>query len=122
MKNNVKNTEEYLSALPDWQKKNLEIFRQAIHAAIPNIKEEIKWGVPVFICNAKMLYAMSSFKAHTKYNFIHNGALIDDPARLFNNGFDSKKSRAIDLRQGEKVDSKELKKLIERAYQNMLNT
>jgi hypothetical protein len=112
MKGNVKNTEEYLATLPDWQKKNLEIFRQAIHAVIPDVKEEIKWGVPVFICNAKILFAMSSFKAHTKYNFIHNGALINDPAKLFNNGFESKKSRAIDLRQGEKADIRELKKLI----------
>ena len=33
--NNVKNTNEYLSGLPEWQKKNLETFRKAIHSIIP---------------------------------------------------------------------------------------
>ena len=63
---------------------------------------------------------MSSFKEHTKFNFLLNGALIDDTSKLFNNGFDSKKSRTIDLREGEKIDNKELKKLIERAYKKQI--
>ena len=109
------NTEEYLATLPAWQKKNLEAFRKAVHDVIPGVKEEIKWGVPVFIHKSKGLFAMGSFKEHTKYNFLHNGALIEDPASLFNNGLESKKSRGIDLREGESVNSKELKKLIERA-------
>jgi hypothetical protein len=80
--------------LSSWQKKNLEAFRKAIHDTIPGIGEDIKWGVPAFIYNKKMLFAMASFKEHTKYNFIHNGALIDDPTGLFNNGLESAKSRA----------------------------
>ena len=120
MKNsNIKNTNEYLIELPEWQKKNLETFRKTVHNVIPDVKEEIKWGVPVFICNSKTLFAITSFKEHTKYNFIHNGALIDDPAKLLNNGFESKKSRSIDLREGEKINTKELKKLIEQAYKSV---
>lgn len=116
MKNNVKSTAEYLAALPDWQKISLEIFRKTIHEAVPDTKEAIKWGVPVFTCNGKTLFAMAAFKEHTKYNFVHNGALIDDPSKLFNNGFESKKSRAIDLRMGEKTNARELKDLILRAF------
>lgn len=119
MKSNVKTTEEYLSALPDWQKKSLETFRKAIHDIVPDVKEEIKWGVPVFICKKKSLFAMAAFKEHTKYNFLFNGALIDDLAGLFNNGMESKKSRAIDLSQGQKVDSKALKSLILEAYRQL---
>jgi len=55
---------------------------------------------------------MSAFKDHTKYNFMINGAFIDDPKGLFNNGLDSKKSRAIDLREGEAINETDLKILI----------
>ncbi|MEI7674632.1 MAG: hypothetical protein WCI60_02755, partial [bacterium] len=60
----------------------------------------------------KMLFAMSSFKAHTKYNFIQNGALLNDNDKLFNNGFESKKARGIDLREKEKINEVKLEELI----------
>lgn len=115
MQNGSKDTEKYLQNLPDWQKDNLTLFRKLVHEVVPEVKEEIKWGVPVFLVNKKMLFAMSAFKEHTKYNFIQNGALIDDSDKLFNNGLESKKSRGIDLREKEKIDNTKLKALIKRA-------
>jgi len=58
------NVDEYLNKLPEWQSTNLKLFRKLIHRTYPNIQEEIKWGVPVFLLDGKMLFAMSSFKAH----------------------------------------------------------
>ncbi len=58
---------------------------------------------------------MAAFKEHTKYNFILNGALLTDDDNLFNNGFESKKSRGIDLREKEKIDEKKLEGLIKQA-------
>ncbi|MDN5275871.1 MAG: hypothetical protein JWN33_520 [Candidatus Saccharibacteria bacterium] len=104
--------EEYLNALPEWQKKNLSLFRTLIHEASPSVTEDFKWNVPVFLVDGKMIFAMSAFKAHTKYNFIANGALVDDANHLFNNGFDAKKSRAIDLREDAIIDRASLKALI----------
>ena len=105
--------DEYLTTLPDWQKRNLELFRKLVHAIDPSVTEDWKWNVPFFMLDGKMLFAASAFKAHTKYNFLMNGALLDDPDKLFNNGFDSKKSRAIDLREGEEIDHHKLHTLIE---------
>ena len=51
----------------------------------------------MFLVNKKLVFAMSAFKQHTKFNFIRNGAEIVDTDSLFNNGFDSKKSRGIDI-------------------------
>jgi hypothetical protein len=102
----------YLQSLPDWQKQNLELFRKLVHEVAPTVSEDWKWNVPVFLVGGKMYFAMSAFKEHTKYNFILNGALIDDPAGLFNNGLDSKKSRGIDLREGESISQADLKTLI----------
>jgi hypothetical protein len=106
------NIDSYLQSLPEWQKVNLELFRRLVHQAAPNIKEDWKWNVPVFMLDGKMYFAMSAFKEHTKYNFILNGALIDDPKGLFNNGLDSKKSRGIDLREGEVIDEGDLLSLL----------
>lgn len=112
MQNSPNNVDVYLSELPDWQADNLILFRKLVHHVYPNIKEEIKWGVPVFLLNGKMIFAMSSFKAHTKFNFILNGALLEDKNKLFNNGFESKKSRGIDLKENETIDKNKLEELI----------
>lgn len=106
--------DNYLANLPDWQRHNLVMFRKLIHEAVPDVAEEWKWNVPFFMLDGKMLCAMSAFKAHTKYNFI-NGAEIEDKDNLFNNGFESKTSRGIDLHEGDKIDEVKLKTLIKTA-------
>ena len=115
MQSSATTTDEYIQHLHDWQKANLVLFRKIIHDTYPDVTEEIKWGVPTFVRNRIILFAMSSFKEHTKFNFIHNGALLSDADNLFNNGLESKKSRAIDLRKDETVDKDKLAKLVQQA-------
>lgn len=117
MHGSVANTDEYLQSLPEWQQANLTLFRELIHKVSPGITEDIKWGVPVFMLGKKMAFAMSSFKAHTKYNFISNGALLTDTKGLFNNGLESKKSRSIDLQEGQTIDGAALEDLIKQALE-----
>ena len=119
MKGEAVNTDEYLKGLPEWQQTNLRQFRELIHEVSPKISEEIKWGVPVFVLGKNMLFSMASFKAHTKYNFIKNGAELNDGKTLFNNGLDSKKSRSIDLQETQIVDRTALKDLIEQAISKL---
>lgn len=109
----------YLAGLPDWQRENLELFRKLVHEVVPDATEDWKWSVPFFMLDGKMLFAMSAFKHHTKYNFIANGALLKDPHKLFNNGLESKTSRGIDLREGEEIDESHLKKLILDSVQHL---
>ena len=66
-----------------------------------------------------MAFAMSSFKAHTKYNFISNGALLDDPDNLLNNGLESKKSRGIDLHEGQTIGIVALEDLIMQSLEKL---
>ena len=105
--------DEYLASLPSWKKKNLELLRKLVHEVEPLISEDWKWNVPVFMLNGKMYFAMSAFKEHTKYNFMINGARLEDPDKLFNNGLDSKVSRGIDLREGQTIDEAALKRLLQ---------
>lgn len=118
MKNDTVDTDAYLGRLPDWQKNHLQTFRSVIHSVIPTVIEEIKWNVPVFIHDGKVLFAMSAFKQHTKYNFILNGALLEDKDGLFNNGFDSKKSRGLDRKENDTIDEAALKRLVEDAVRH----
>ncbi len=119
MQNSSKNVDEYIDKFPDWQANNLKLFRKLVHKVYPEMSEEIKWGVPAFLHNNKIIFAMSSFKAHTKYNFIQNGALLDDKDKLFNNGLESKKSRAIDLKQNEKISEPKLELLIKQSISQL---
>lgn len=112
-----KQIERYLADLPNWQRNNLVMFRRIVHEIEPTIQEDWKWHVPVFILKGRMVFAMSAFKAHTKYNFIANGALLDDNERLFNNGFDSQKSRAIDLQEEDLIDPEKLRQLIRKSIE-----
>ena len=58
---------------------------------------------------------MSAFAKHTKYNFF-GGAALADPDHLFNSGLESKRSRSIDLSEGESLDPKQLERLLAAAF------
>jgi len=40
------------------------------------------------------------------------GASLDDPSGLFNSSLEGKVRRAIDIKEGEKIDARALKKLV----------
>jgi hypothetical protein len=44
-----------------------------------------------------------------------NGAAIEDPSRLFNSSLEGNVRRAIDIREGDKIDEKALKALFRAA-------
>ncbi|HSX28445.1 MAG TPA: DUF1801 domain-containing protein [Candidatus Saccharimonadales bacterium] len=115
MNSPAKDTQAYIAALPDWQAKFLENFRQQIHLASSEVTEEVKWGVPAFIFKSKVVFTMAAFKSHVKYNFILNGAVLSDPNGLFNNGLESAKSRSIDLTKGQTISQSDLSGLISQA-------
>lgn len=108
--------EGYINGLPGWQAQNLRQFRALITETVADVEEDWKWSVPVFLCNKKLVAAMSSFKEHTKFNFF-NGAKLNDVHGLFNSGLESKDNRSINLAEGEAVNQKQLGELIEAAFQ-----
>ncbi len=113
--NNVQtNITTFLHSLPDWQRQNLQLFRDLVHKVVPDVVEDWKWSVPVFTVNKRQLFAISAFKEHTKFNFFQ-GASLKDTHNLFNSGLDSKQHRSINLREGETIDIKKLESLIKEA-------
>ena len=115
-----------IKALGDWRGETLARVRSLIKQADPDVVEEVKWrkpsnamlGVPVWehdgiICTGE------TYKAVVKLTFA-NGAALNDPSGVFNSSLEGNVRRAIDIREGDKIDEKALKALIRAAV--ALNT
>ena len=108
-----------IQELGDWRGEALAQVRQLIHEADPEIQEEWKWekpksgGTPVWshdggVCTGE------SYKQVVKLTFFR-GASIEDPKKLFNSSLEGNTRRAIDVREGEKIDEAAFKQLIRAA-------
>src|SRR3954465_6569694 len=103
--------DERIRELGDWRGELLGRLRALVKDAVPDVVEEWKWrGVPVWehdgiICTGE------TYKNVVKLTFA-KGASLEDPAGLFNSSLDGNVRRAIDIREGEKINEKALKALI----------
>ncbi|MGO9245226.1 MAG: DUF1801 domain-containing protein [Verrucomicrobiia bacterium] len=105
--------------LGDWRGEMLSRLRALIKEADPEVVEEWKWrGVPVWYHDG-MICTGETYKNVVKMTFAR-GASLDDPSGLFNSSLEGRVRRAIDFREGEKVNEKALKALIRAAV--ALNT
>lgn len=59
----------YIARQADFARPILEHIRAAMHAAGPQIDEDIKWGMPAFTYKGKPLAGMAAFKAHASLGF-----------------------------------------------------
>jgi hypothetical protein len=85
-----------------------------IHDADPDIREEWKWmGTPVW-AHEGIVCTGESYKQMVKLTFAR-GASLKDPEKLFNSSLDGNTRRAIDLREGDKLDETAFKALIRAA-------
>ena len=115
-----------IAELGDWRGETLARVRKLIHQADPQVVEQVKWqkpsnamrGVPVWehdgiICTGE------TYKAVVKLTFA-KGAALANPSGLFNSSLEGNTRRAIDIREGDKIDATALKALIRAAV--VLNT
>lgn len=103
--------DQYINNLTDWKKPIMEQFRILINSTAPELVEDWKWSVGVWVYNKKPVIAFSSFKDHVKFNFFRGSELLEF-SKVFNNGKDSKNHRSIDIFQSEELDESSLKKLV----------
>jgi hypothetical protein len=106
--------DERIAELGDWRGKMLGRLRAVIKEADPDVVEEWKWrGVPVWSHDG-LICTGETYKSVVKMTFA-KGAALKDPSRLFNSSLEGNTRRAIDFREGEKIDEKALKTLIRAA-------
>ena len=103
-----------IKELGDWRGETLGRLRALIRQADPDVVEEWKWrGVPVW-SDGGIICTGETYKEVVKMTFA-KGAALADPARLFNSSLEGNTRRAIDIREGEKINEKALKTLIRAA-------
>ena len=115
-----------IKELGDWRGETLARVRVLIKEADPEMVEEVKWrkpsnlmlGVPVW-SHEGIICTGETYKCVVKLIFAH-GASLKDPSGLFNASLEGNTRRAIDIREGDKIDEKALKALIRAAV--ALNT
>ena len=102
-----------IAELNDWRGEMLARLRAVIRAADPDVAEEWKWNVPVWSHHG-LICTGEAYKQTVKMTFA-KGASVPDPSGLFNSSLDGNTRRAIDFREGDKVNEKALKALIQAA-------
>jgi hypothetical protein len=114
-----------IQELADWRGDMLSRLRALIKRADPEVVEECKWkkpsnpaGVPVWSHDG-IICTGETYKQAVKLTFA-KGAFLDDLSGLFNSSLEGNLRRAIDFREGDKVNEKALKALIRAAV--ALNT
>ena len=108
-----------INELGDWRGETLARIRALIKNADPEVIEEWKWrGVPVWE-HAGIICTGETYKSVVKMTFA-KGAALDDPSGLFNASLEGNTRRAIDIREGERIDERALTALIRAAV--ALNT
>ena len=103
-----------IKELGDWRGEMLGRLRTLVKEADPEVVEEWKWrGVPVWY-HGGMICTGETYKNVVKMTFA-KGAALNDPSGLFNSSLEGNTRRAIDFREGEKIDEQALKDLVRAA-------
>ena len=98
--------DEYINRQKNLQKEVCDYLRNLIHKTIPGVKEEMKWGVPVF---AGGKFYIGSFKNSVNLGVSING-LNDREVALFEGS--GKTMRHVKIKLLQDINEKKLVKLI----------
>jgi hypothetical protein len=111
--------DKLIAELGDWRAETLSRMRKLIKEVDPDVVEEVKWakatspGTPTWSHDG-IICTGEAYKAVVKLTFA-KGASLKDPAKLFNSSLEGNTRRAIDIREGEKLDAAKFKALIRAA-------
>ena len=109
-----------MTGTADWRSETLERIRKLIRQVDPDVAETVKWrkasnpdGVPVWE-DGGVLCTGETYRDKVKLTFAR-GAALPDPAKLFNSSLEGNTRRAIDIREGDRIDEAAFTALIRAA-------
>ena len=112
--------DQKIEQLGGWRGEALASVREIIRAADPEMVEVVKWrkssnplGVPVWE-HAGIICTGEIYRDKVKMTFAR-GASVEDPSGLFNSSLDGNTRRAIDIREGDRIDEEALTALVRAA-------
>ncbi len=97
--------DDYIDALPGWQRRICGEVRDLVHAADPEVIETIKRSrQPYFVLEGNIC-ALLAAKDHVNV-FLYDGGIVPDPERIITAGHDNKTARTVAVREGEALNTR----------------
>ncbi len=72
---------QYISNCPEYARPILTHLRALIHETLPQIEEDLKWQMPSFELDGKIILSFAAYKKHCVLRF-WKGIKMDDPDDL----------------------------------------
>ena len=109
--------DEYIDALPDWQRAICEQVRDLVHAADPEVEETVKRRVqPYFVLEGNVC-ALLATKDHVNV-FLYDGAIVPDPEGIITGGHDNTTARTVAVYEGDTLNATALRRMFEQIIAN----
>jgi len=109
--------DDYIDALPDWQREICRELRDLIHAADPEVVETIKRSVqPYFVLQGNVC-ALLAAKDHVNL-FLYDGGMVPDPEGIITAGHDNKSARTIAFYEGDTIPAPALTAMVQQIIAN----
>lgn len=109
--------DDYLDALPPWQREIGQQVRDLIHAADPEVVETIKRRVqPYFVLEGNVA-ALLATKDHVNV-FLYDGAIVPDPEGIITAGHQNATARTVAFWAGDPINAAALSTMIRQIIAN----
>ena len=103
--------DEYIDALPEWQRAICREVRDLVHAADPDVEETIKRRVQPYFVLQGNIAALLATKDHVNV-FLYDPT-ISDPEGIVTGGHDNQTGRTVAIYEGRPVPATPLKAIFE---------
>jgi hypothetical protein len=109
--------DEYIDALPEWQRDVCRRVRDLVHAADPEVQETVKRRVQPYFVLEGNICALLATKDHVNV-FLYDGAIVPDPEGIITGGHDNKTARTVAVYEHETLNEPALKAMFEQIIAN----
>jgi hypothetical protein len=97
--------DDYIDALPGWQRSVCRQVRQLVHAADPDMEETIKRTVqPYFVLQGNVC-ALLATRDHVNV-FLYDGAIVPDPEGIITGGHANKTARTVAIYEHDELNAR----------------
>ena len=109
--------DDYLDAMPEWQRAVAQEVRDLVHAADPEVQETIKRSVqPYFVLDGNIC-ALLTTRDHLNV-FLYDGGIVPDPEGIITAGHDNKTARTVAVYEDETLNAPALRAMFDQIIAN----
>jgi hypothetical protein len=109
--------DDYINALPEWQKQNCQHVRDLVHGTDPEVVETIKRSrQPYFVLEGNIC-ALLATRDHVNV-FLYDGGIVPDPEGIITAGHDNKTARTVGLWEGDPINDAALTRMFRQIIAN----